>query len=100
MTRKKNDSRRHYDDEFKKQAIELAREIGVKEAALKLGIPNHQSLGTWARYDKKMKEDAEFRELEAAKIEIKKLRRELDIEKKSVAILRDAAAFFCRDPLK
>ncbi len=46
MTRKKNDSRRHYDDEFKKQAIELAREIGVKEAALKLGIPNHQSLGT------------------------------------------------------
>jgi len=37
---------------------------------------------------------------EAAQKEIKRLKKELELEKKSVAILKDAAAFFCQDHLK
>ena len=37
---------RQYDDEFKKQAIKLAKEIGSKAAADELGIPKG-TLGTW-----------------------------------------------------
>ena len=39
---------RQYDDEFKKQAIKLAKEIGSKAAADELGIPKG-TLGTWLR---------------------------------------------------
>lgn len=37
-----------YDEEFKKQAIKLAKEIGNKAAANELGIPKG-TLGTWLR---------------------------------------------------
>lgn len=100
MVKKNVKSRTSYSREFKEQAIELAKEIGTPEAAEKLGIKSAQTLGAWVRYSKKMDTDSEFRELEEAKAEIKKLRKELDKEKKSVAILKDAAAFFCQDQLK
>ncbi len=37
---------KQYNEEFKKQAIKLAKEIGVKKAADELGIPKG-TLGTW-----------------------------------------------------
>ena len=37
---------KQYDEEFKKQAIKLAKEIGNKAAADELGIPKG-TLGTW-----------------------------------------------------
>lgn len=37
---------RQYDEEFKKQAVKLAKEIGNKAAAEELGIPKG-TLGTW-----------------------------------------------------
>ena len=64
----------------------MAKEIGAKQAAEKLGIESFQTLAAWVRYSKKMDEDAEFRELEEAKAEIKRLRKELDSEKKAEAI--------------
>lgn len=100
MKKKQRKTRKSYSSEFKAQAIELAKEIGATEAAEKLGIESPQTLGAWLRYSKKMEQDQEFRELEEAKKEIKRLRRELESEKKSVAILRDAAAFFCQDQWK
>lgn len=100
MRKKESKSRKSYTSEFKAQAIELANEIGAKEAAKKLGITSFQTLSAWIRYSKKMTEDEEFRELEEAKKEIKRLKKELECERKSVAILRDAAAFFCQDRLK
>jgi len=100
MAQKKKKTRKSYSPEFKEKAIELAKEIGTREAAEKLGVESYQTLGAWVRYAKKMDEDAEFRELEEAKAEIKKLRKELDSEKKAVSILKDAAAFFCQDQLK
>ena len=39
---------RQYDEEFKKQAVELAKEIGNKAAAEELGMPQG-TLGTWLR---------------------------------------------------
>ena len=39
---------KHYDEEFKKQAIKLAREVGNTVAAKELGIPKG-TLGTWLR---------------------------------------------------
>ena len=39
---------RQYDEEFKKQAIKLAKEIGVKATAEELEIPKG-TLGTWMK---------------------------------------------------
>ena len=100
MSKKTKKPRQSYSPEFKLEAIELAKEIGAKEAAEKLGIKSLQTISAWVRYSKKVEEDDSFRELEEAKKEIKRLKKELDIEKKSVAILRDATAFFCQDHLK
>lgn len=100
MSKKTRKPRQSYSPEFKQEAIELAREIGAKEAAEKLGIKSLQTISAWVRYSKKIEEDDSFRELERLKAENKKLKKELEIEKKSVAILRDAAAFFCQEQLK
>ena len=55
---------------------------------------------SWIRYSKKIDEDADFRELEDTKAEIKKLRKQAIEDKKVIAILRDATAFFCQDQPK
>ena len=99
MSQKKK-NRKSYSPELKAQAIELAKEVGTKKAAERLGIENAQTLGAWVRYDKKINESEEFRELEAAKKEIKRLRKELESKEKDMAILKDAAAFFCQDSLR
>ena len=39
---------KQYDEEFKKQAIKLAKEVGNTTAAKELGIPKG-TLGTWIR---------------------------------------------------
>ena len=39
---------RQYDEEFKKQAIKLGKEVGIKAAAEELGIPKG-TLGTWLK---------------------------------------------------
>lgn len=93
--------RRSYTPEFKKQAIDLANELGsVPEAAEKLGIKNFQTLASWVRQDKKISTDAAYKELLEIKEENKRLKKELEKEKKVTAILRDAAAFFCQENQK
>jgi transposase len=100
MKKQQVKTRKSYPPEFKEQAIKLALEIGVMNAAKKLGIDNFQTLGAWVRYSKKADDNAEIQELEQLRVENKRLKKELEIEKKSVAILRDATAFFSRDLLK
>ena len=82
--------------EFKKQAIALATEIGVPEAAEKLGIKSVQTLASWVRHDKKKNTDSAYNEL----LEAKDLKKDLEKEKKVTAILRDATAFFCQENQK
>jgi len=100
MKKEQKKTKRNYSPEFKAQAIELSKEIGTTQAANKLGIDKFQTLAAWVRYSKKVEENTEFRELEEAKKEIKKLKKDLESEKKVVAILKDATAFFCQDHLK
>lgn len=42
---------RKYDDEFKKQAVKLTKEIGSSAAVAELGIPK-STLATWMRKEK------------------------------------------------
>ena len=100
MKKQTKKTRKSYPPEFKEQAIQLAKEIGTKQAAEKLGIESVQTISAWVRYSKKIEKNADFRELEQLRAENKKLKKELDSERKSVAILKDAAAFFCQDHLK
>lgn len=100
MKKKEKRTKNSYTSEFKTRAVELAKEIGTKSAAEKLGLINTQTLGSWVRYDKKLSDDSEFCELEQAKAEIKKLRKEAAEDKKVIAILKDCTAFFCQDQLK
>ena len=86
--------------EFKKQAIALAAELGVPEAAEKLGIKSVQTLASWVRHDRKKSTDSAYNELQEAKEEIKRLKKDLEKEKKVTAILRDATAFFCQENQK
>ena len=89
-----------YSEEFKRKAIDLAEEIGVKEAVEKLGLSSSQTIGAWKRFFKpRIKEDASH-DLATALKEIKRLKKELAREKHSVAILREATAFFLKDILK
>jgi transposase-like protein len=86
-----------YTPEFKKQAISLATELdSIPETAEKLGIKSVQTLATWIRHDKKKTSDSAYSELLEAKEEIKRLKKDLEKEKKVTAILRDATAFFVR----
>lgn len=93
--------RKSYTPEFKKQAIALADELGsVPEAAEKLGIKSVQTLSAWIRHAKKKTTDSTYNELLDAREENKRLRKELEKEKKITAILRDATAFFSQENLK
>lgn len=98
--KKAEQARKSYDTSFKEQAVALAKEIGVKEAKDKLGIKNEQTLGSWVRKSRKSISNSEDAEFLAMREEIKKLKKELEREKKVTAILKDATAFFCQDHLK
>jgi len=93
--------RQSYTPEFKKQAVTLAIELAsIPEAAEKLGIKSVQTLALWARHDKKKSTDSAYNELLEAKDEIKRLKKDLEKEKKVSAILRDATVFFCQENQK
>ena len=101
MSTKKMKSRKTYTSEFKTQAIDLAKELGVKKAAEKLGIPGQLDWNThWVRYDKKISSDKEFRSSEELKAELKKVKKELEEKNKIIAILKDATVFFCKENVK
>lgn len=92
--------KRFYDTSFKDQAVALAEEIGVKKAKEKLGIKNEQTLGSWIKKKNKQNATDAGAETAALREENKKLKKELDKEKKITAILRDATIFFCQDQQK
>ena len=89
-----------YSGEFKRKAIELAQEIGTKEAVEKLGLSSSQQIGSWKRFLMPEREEAMSHDLASALKEIKKLKKELANEKRSVSILREATAFFSKEILK
>ena len=96
---------RQYDEEFKKQAILLAKEIGNAAAATELGIPKG-TLGTWVHKAKageidtgsgtrKPEESLNLAgQLQAANKRIKELEKKNRELEKLNEFLEEASAFF------
>ena len=96
---------RQYDEEFKKQAVMLAKEIGNAAAATELGIPKG-TLGTWVNKAKageidtgsgtrKPEESLNLAgQLQAANKRIKELEKKNRELEKLNEFLEEASAFF------
>ena len=96
---------RQYNEEFKKQAILLAKEIGNAAAATELGIPKG-TLGTWVHKAKAGEIDTGSRtrkpeeslnlagQLQAANKRIKELEKKNRELEKLNEFLEEASAFF------
>ena len=96
---------RQYDEEFKKQAVMLAKEIGNAAAATELGIPKG-TLGTWVHKAKAGEIDTGSgtrtpeesmnlaRQLQAANKRIKELEKKNRELEKLNEFLEEASAFF------
>lgn len=86
---------RKYDMVFKEEAVKLSDEIGLSDAATRLGVP-YQTLSEWRK--KRTRpcvvnvdgKSARERMLEAENAELKR----------TVEILRDALGFFAKTPRK
>ena len=100
MDQKNNKSRKTYSLDFKTKAAELAKSIGTKQAAEKLRIRNFQTLSTWIRYSQKIERNDDFKENQQLRAEIKKLKKQTEDDKKTIALLRDVTVFFCKEEKK
>ena len=90
-------SKRQYTLEFKQQAAELAKEIGISQAALKLGV----SVSAIRQWKKKAEESNSKPKCGMVlEEENRRLRKEVEELKKVNYILKRAAAFFSQDHLK
>lgn len=89
-------TKKHYTEEFKQQAVELAERLGsVKQAAIQLGVSD-MSISNW-----KQKLKAAGAAIAATESEeLKRLRKEVSDLKQVNLILKRAAAFFSQDSLK
>lgn len=95
-------TRRKYTPEFKREALELAQQLGsVAEAARRLGIKD-TVLYNW-KTTFKISMDPKKKSVQSSMAdaeELKRLRKENEDLKKTNYILKKAAAFFSQDHLK
>ena len=91
-----------YSKEFRREAIKLSDEIGVKKAASQLGIP-YYTLADW-RYRRNggrkvsiIREPMSEKEKDARIAELEKANAELE---RANEILKDALGFFAKDRKK
>jgi len=94
-----------YSKEFKREAIKLSDEVGVKQAASQLGLP-YYTLADWRH---RMREQIMSDDLPAGKtkptlteqdIRIRELERENAELRNANEILKDALGFFAKDRKK
>jgi transposase len=88
-------ARKTYTLEYKQQAVDLARQIGISKTARQLGV-GVSSIHQWKKDLKQADSKQEFDK----DSEIKRLKKENDELKKVNYILKRAAAFFSQDQLK
>jgi transposase len=87
---------RRYTDEFKTEAVKLAQEVGVTEAARRLDMPM-TSIQNWMKseyVDARAK--AGGKKLTEEQAELSRLRREVASLKMDNEILRKATAYFAK----
>lgn len=93
---------RKYTDDFKRRAVELAKDIGIAQAEMKLGIP-HGNIRNWRekinKFGKVSRTDTKSPN-ESAEDQLRRLQKENSELKKANIILKAAAAFFSQDHLK
>lgn len=95
---------RKYSNEFKKEAIKLSDEIGVKKAAGQLGLP-YYTLADWRNRTRNRITDgtavpAKAMDPEAQGARIRELERENAELRSANEILKDALGFFAKDRKK
>ena len=86
---------RKYDAVFKEEAVKLSDEIGLPEAASRLGIP-YQTLSEW----RKKRTRPSVMEADGKSARERMLKQEIVELKRTVEILRDALSFFAKTPRK
>lgn len=90
-----------YSKEFKQEALRLSDEIGVKKAAVQLGIP-YYTLADW-RKDRKPSSSSKETPIMSEE-NLRRRNRELEKEnaelKQANDILKDALGFFAKDRKK
>ena len=88
---------RRYSKEFKKEALRLSDEIGVKKASENLGI-RYCTLSCWRRNRKAEKESLKYVLIDdETRLRIVELERENTVLKKANYILKEALGFYAKD---
>ena len=91
---------RIYTEEYKKQAMQLAQDLGSRTAAARqLGISD-VNIYNWENNEKSTTKALVSVERADESEELKRLRKETLGQKKVIQILKSAAAFFSQDQLK
>lgn len=92
-------TRKHYSDEYKSEAVRLVRESGkpLSQVARELGI-NDNMLHRWSREERDAEATGKTRgDVKADQEELARLRRELARVTAERDFLKRAAAFFAKD---
>jgi transposase len=94
MAKQKKRTRRRFSDEFKAETVKLVKQSdrSLADIAMELGI-NAKSVGEWVR---KADENGQSIE-EDERIELRRLRREVQELRMEREILKKATAFFARE---
>jgi transposase len=94
QSKTKSESRKHYSNEFKQQALIRAERDGVAVAARELGLKPEQIYG-WRSANRQRSQEGEVQRLEQA--EFSRLKREVARLEEENAFLKKAAAYFAKD---
>lgn len=94
QSKKKGESRKHYSNEFKQQALIRAGRDGVSVAAKELGLKPEQ-IYAWRSANRQRSQSGEEQRLQQA--EFARLKRENARLEEENAFLKKAAAYFAKD---
>ena len=90
----KKKERRKYSQEYRQEALELAKKLGISEASRKLDI----SLSNLQRWKSQKNAPVEkFQDIVKLQSEVRRLKKELAEEKAIVEMLKKATVFFSKE---
>ena len=93
QTTPKKASRAWYSEEYKSEALKLAERLGVKGAAIELGLHEAQLYG-WRSKARQQESSSDAERRQA--VEIARLKRQLAEQQEELQILKKASAYFAK----